>query len=514
MSERTREAATTVNKHRHISKTVVAALLSIVVLCGMWTAELSAQTVTAGQGTSTFRVGEKLSYNISFGKFQNAGYAELDVVSRGKISGLDAVEIHSKLKTLDIVSAAFYLFDESRVVYAAPDTGLPLYVKTDSHDTAVPKETVTNYLATGSSSFDLTTLIYRARAAGGVGTFTLYEGGKLYTATFQQTGKVTARTEAGNFESTISKVQSDFLAAQGIKEMFVHFSMDETHVPVVIRFTTAKGEFKAVLSSIVQPSPETVVITPTPTPVPTPVTRPTSRPTPMPPTYVENVPLAPELGFEIGESLDYRVSAGGKPVATITLGARERKLFQSQDSLLLMATVTGVEQGITAFRPGDAARVQVDPETLAPKWAETRFTSNFKGLNQTLTFDKRTGNVTFGGPQPIDSPVGTHTLLSLLYAMRSFNLKPSKNLTNPVNDTRVAVFWDSRAYVFTLRPSNPDTITLNGEKVAAQLITVTTGNPQLDALALKVWLGTDDRVPLRFSFGPYQADLITQPTPR
>jgi len=24
-----------------------------------------------------------------------------------------------------------------------------------------------------------------------------------------------------------------------------------------------------------------------------------------------------------------------------------------------------------------------------------------------------------------------------------------------------------------------------------------------------VWLGTDDRVPLRFSFGPYQADLIS-----
>ena len=338
----------------------------------------------------------------------------------------------------------------------------------------------------------------------------MYEGGKLYTATFQQTGQVTARTEAGNFDSMVSKVQCDFLTEHGIKEMYVHFSADDAHVPVVFRFTTEKGEFKAVLSSIVQPSPETAVITPTPTPLPTPTTRPTPRPTPMPPTYVENVPLAPELGFDIGESLDYRVSTGGKPVATITLNARERKIFQTQDSLLLTATVTAVEQGSNAFRIGDSARVQVDPETLAPKWAETKFASGLKGLNQTLTFDKRTGNVTFGGPQPIDSPVGTHTLLSLLYAMRSFNLKPSKNLTNPVNDTRVAVFWDSRAYVFTLRPSNPDTITLNGEKVAAQLITVTTGNPQLDALALKVWLGTDDRVPLRFSFGPYQADLVTQ----
>jgi len=172
--------------------------------------------------------------------------------------------------------------------------------------------------------------------------------------------------------------------------------------------------------------------------------------------------------------------------------------------------MTAVEQGSNLFRVGDAAKVQVDPETLAPRWMESKFASSLAGLNQTATFDKRTGNISFGGSQPIDCPIGTHTMLSLLYAMRSFNLRPSKNLTNPVNDTRVAVFWESRAYVFTLRPSNPDTITMNGEKVAAQLITVTTGNPQLDTMALKVWLSTDERVPLRFSFGPYQADLLPQ----
>src|SRR5580765_5258140 len=244
-----RQAININSRRRYVTGPVIAALLLAIVSNMSVGIRSYAQTPVTVQGPSAFRVGEKLSYTISFGKFQNAGYAELDVVSSGKVSGHDAVELRSKIKTLDIVSAAFYLFDESRTVYAAPDTGLPIYVKTDSHDTAVPKETVTNYLASGSSSFDLTTLIYRARAAGGVGTFPLYEGGKLYTATFQQVGKITAQTEAGNFDSTISKVQSDFLAAQGIKEMYVHFSADEAHVPVVFRFTTAKGEFKAVLSS-------------------------------------------------------------------------------------------------------------------------------------------------------------------------------------------------------------------------------------------------------------------------
>jgi hypothetical protein len=97
--------------------------------------------------------------------------------------------------------------------------------------------------------------------------------------------------------------------------------------------------------------------------------------------------------------------------------------------------------------------------------------------------------------------------------MRSFNLKPSKVRDNPVNDTRVAVFWDSRPYVFTLRPSAAAEITVNGEKRQAQLITINTGNPELDQLGLKVWLSMDaSRVPLRFSAGQYQADLVSVST--
>jgi hypothetical protein len=110
----------------------------------------------------------------------------------------------------------------------------------------------------------------------------------------------------------------------------------------------------------------------------------------------------------------------------------------------------------------------------------------------------------------VDAPVGTHSILSLIYAMRSFNLRPSKDPNNPVNDTRVAVFWDDRVHIFTLRPVNAETILLGGEKVNAQLITVITGDPQLDLLALKVWLSTDGRrVPLRFSVGTFQADLTS-----
>jgi hypothetical protein len=101
--------------------------------------------------------------------------------------------------------------------------------------------------------------------------------------------------------------------------------------------------------------------------------------------------------------------------------------------------------------------------------------------------------------------------LSLIYAVRSFNLKPSKDTYNPINDTRVAVFWENKPYIFTLRPSTAEIIDIKGMKISAQLISVNTGNPQLDSLNIKVWLSNDSRrLPLRFSAGQYQADLISE----
>ena len=465
--------------------------------------------MVGAQSPPNFRVGEKLTYNISFGKFADGGYAELYVVSRGKLGSKDAVEIRSRMKTAGLVSSSFLLLDENRTVFVSPDTGMPLYIRRVTNDGPLPKDTVNNYLTDVVSHFDLITLIYKAREAGIPGTYTFLEGEQLYTAGFQNTAAEKVKTDAGDFDTTVTTVQSEFLAVNGIKDLRINFTADDNRIPVLFRFKTAKGEFRASLASVhVDEPPPTVKPTPVPTPIAAATPAATPRPSPSPAQYVENVPLSTELGFQLGETLAYNISSGGKPIAVATLEAKERKLFQKKDSLLLTATITGTESGNRTFSLGDSIKAQVDPETLAPRWFEGKFGASLLSLNQTVTFDQRNGNIAFGGTSPIDSPIGTHSLLSLIYAMRSFNLKVSKDPANPVNDTRVAVFWQTKPYVFTLRPSNPADISLNGENVSAQLITVNTGNPQLDALAIKVWLGTTSRVPLRFSVGTFQADLI------
>lgn len=451
------------------------------------------------------RVGEKLSYNISFGKFTGAGTAELFVASRGKLGAADAIEIRSRVKTVDMVSAAFILLDESRTVYAAPDTGLPLHVSKISQVGAIPKEIVSNYLSVPTSNFDMITLLYRVREAGGTGTFPFLDNDRLYSAAFTAGPLVRVQTDAGEFETVTSSVQSEFLTANGIKDLRINFATDESRIPVMFRFMTTRGEFKAVLSSFTLPDSDAA---PLPTPVPTPPPPATPRPTPIAEVYVENRPLLPDLGFVIGETLDYRITNAGVPAGVITLNAVERKKYKGKDSLLLTATVTRVESGNPTLRLGDSYRAQVDPDTLTPVWAEAKFLSNLAGLKQNITFDQSTGSIAFGGAKPEDGPVGTHSLVSLIYAIRSFNLKPSRDASSPVNDTRVAVFWETKPYIFTLRPSNAEEITVNGEKMSAQLISIKTENPALDAMGLKVWLSTEGRVPVRFTGGTYVAELI------
>jgi hypothetical protein len=347
-------------------------------------------------------------------------------------------------------------------------------------------------------------LLYKVRQSGGSGSFILSEGERTYSVTFQPQQSEHVRTDAGEFDTVISNVQSEYLTEHGILLMRINFSSDEAHIPVLIRFKTVKGEFRVTLSGRLIAEPE-VEATPAPAVTPTPKTVITPRPTPTP--YIDNEPLASDLGFLLGEKLTYRISNGGKAVATVQLLAKERKQIGRQDTLVLQASVISAEQGNGVFVPGDLVAANVDPETLSPFEVVSRLSGPLARFGAPIKFDHRTGAVT-SGTDRVDAPIGTHSFLSLQYAARSFNLTPSKDARNPVNDTRVAVFWNGSANIFMLRPFEPDTITVNGQSFSAQKVTVRTNDPQLDQMGFTIWFSTDpSRTPLMFKLGTYQAEL-------
>lgn len=453
-----------------------------------------------------FRVGEKVSFNLAFEQFGNVGFIELNTISRGKFANRDAVELYARVKTFDIVGAAFAQIDEKRTVYAAADTGLPLYIDGISASAGIPKRKVVSNLDVQVPALEMATMIQRVRAAGANGSFTFSEGGETYVITFASGVSEKLGTDEGEFDTVVTSVQSTFFDAYGIKDLRVNFTADDRRIPVGFKFTTVKGSFVGRLVGLSEPPAPVTGPQPTPTPTPRPVATP--MPTPVPPKYLDDQPLLPELAFALGEKLEYKLTAAGQQLADITLEAKERRLVQNVDMLTLTASVANIAPPFRQVVASDSMTTRVNPDTLAPFIFDLRLAGGLSAFAQSQTFDPRSGAIVSGASRT-DAPVGTHSLLSLVYAMRSFNLRPSKVATNPVNDTRVAVFWKDKPYIFTLRPSLADSITIAGEKYPAQLISINTGNPQLDALQLKVWLSLDNkRTPLRIVMGSYQADLV------
>lgn len=331
----------------------------------------------------------------------------------------------------------------------------------------------------------------------------------------QTTGTERVVTDAGEFDTVLSTVQSAFLDEIGLKEFRINFTSDEARMPVQIRFRTRKGEFKASLASVLTIQPD-VQTEPTPTLSATPVSTPapfqTPRVNPTPTPYVENQPLSTELPFALGETLNFKVTSQNQTIGTVAIQAKERRQVLGKDALLLTASVTpgGPPGGI--LNPGDSIKSFVDPLLLTPINLEMKLTGTFATYNQILQFEQSAGFATDNTTARFDMPVGTHSILSLAYAVRSFNLTYSKNPTNPVNDTRVAVFWKDKAYRLILRPlPNTETIEFEGRKVSTQVVSVSVAeNPQFDQLNLKFWLSNDERrLPLRLVVGGYRAELLS-----
>jgi hypothetical protein len=349
-------------RHRFPMRTIVLAATAICVLAIVSAAGVF--NVIAGQPRDEYRSGERLTYNISFNNYDSAAYAEIRVVSKGKLEGKDAVELYGKLRSGDLLGAVLYLWDDARTTYVSPDTGYPLYIRSVSNAGLLPAETVKSYLSGPSSRLDLLSLIYKVRQSRGVGSFAVQESGQPYVFDFVQSGSESVSTEAGGFETGISSVTSQYLAERGIRDFRINFSSDERALPVLVRFRTERGEFTAKLASIQDLTPE-VSESPKPeTPKPTPSITPTPDPTPRP--YIDNQPLSPDLPFELGESLRYRVTKKGSPVAEVVVSAKERKQYQGVDSLLLSATVESLGAANDLFGPQDAVLSWVDPVTLAP----------------------------------------------------------------------------------------------------------------------------------------------------
>jgi hypothetical protein len=110
----------------------------------------------------------------------------------------------------------------------------------------------------------------------------------------------------------------------------------------------------------------------------------------------------------------------------------------------------------------------------------------------------------------IDVPVGTHDYLSFFYALRTFNLNPTKK-------SAVSILVENKPKTLFVDALKRESIQLGERRIPAIALSLTTDDPEPDKYKLRMWVSDDSRrLPLRLTcttqLGPLRADLAILPT--
>ena len=222
----------------------------------------------------------------------------------------------------------------------------------------------------------------------------------------------------------------------------------------------------------------------------------------------------------MGEKLNYNVyfTRIKEPVGTVTYQVRERVRLPSKPNkelLLLSARAETTAALRPLFTAKDEVTSYVDPFTLLPDRTDLNLQEGRRKTEQQLNWDQERGLVAILNGPRLEVPLGAHDYLSFFYALRSFNLEPPMlNSKSKAKKTAVVLLVNNRPQIMSLEPIRSEMIELDGQKVEATLINITTDDPNApDRYVLRLWVSNDRRrLPLRLTAtlpqGVVRADLI------
>lgn len=488
-----------------------------------------------------YRVGERLTYNVSFSSFINAAHIDLFVANGGTIFDRPGLELRAHIETTEVINVALYSINNDYTSFIDPATGIPFRstqvireggnasdIATE-YNAPVGADAIPNKLRMGEfpGRFDFLAAIYRIRALPLSPRSTYYFNVVYdqieYKMQLKVVGEELVKTKVGSFNAVITELRTSASTKLNDYKVRVYFSDDERHVPVLITARYKVGDIRAELAGSQLPEgppqtlPQTGPATVSPTPRPTPVTpqRPTTRPTPQPPTKTTggggSTASLPNLPFSVGEQLNFNFYLANSPqvVGTSSFNVKGRSKYFGRDGLLLAfsAQSSGALQRL--FAVNDQINSYVDLNTLVPYRTEMNLQEGKRRMNQTLTIDQERGTVVTDKGARIDIPVGTHDLISVFYALRSFNLTPTRR-------TAVSILVENRPRTLFITAIKRETIELGTQKVPAIQLSLTTDDPQADRYGLRLWVSDDRRrLPLRITattqLGAVRADLAIIP---
>jgi len=531
------------------SKRVLAAALVALLLCAPAAAQQgrAVSDVSAGPfNPAPYRVGEHLTYTVSFSNFAVAAHVELSVVSRGQLYGREGVELQAHVETVGVISAALYALNNNYVSFVDPATGLPYRARQEIREgsrvenltrdyntplggeSAIPsKQTV----AAPSASYDLLSALYRLRALplapGAVYMLSVQNGEAVYNVEFRVTGRENLKTNLGSSAAIVTQARVRGNPEADAYRVSVYFSDDERHVPLLITARHRAGEIRAEIASAeILPEAEPVAGAPNlaqPAPTqPGVVLPPTTRPGPPAAggntaanggTTAATPAALPELPFKPGDELNYNffLGNGPQPIGTASFRVRARARYFNREGLLFNASLQTAGAGATLFPVNDQFNSYVDAATLLPFRAEQTIAEGQRRSRFVVSSDQGSGSALFEDGTRVEVPVGTHDILSVFFALRSFDLTPGGK------PTQVSLLVNKRPRVLFITPLRRADLSLAGQQIPAVELALRTNDPAGDRFNLRLWVSTDKRrLPLRLTattpLGPVRADLAIIPT--
>ena len=503
-------------KPRFISTLIILFLGFVYPLFGQGNGGQNGGQAPVAFSPAPYRVGERLTYNVSFSNFPDAAHVEVEVMSRGMHFGREAVQLRAHVETNGVINVALFAINNDYMTYVDPATGLPFRTEESARDAIRSADSVQDFSQPAGNeaippkqrgfpgTYDFLSAFYRARAlplaSGAVYDLTVRGQGVDYHAELKVVGRDNIRTNVGSFPTIVTEVK---VSGSPLKNLKVYFSDDERHVPVLITARVRSGDLKAELagSELIKLPDEATVRTPAPV-----VATPAPMPTTTPPALSENLP------FKIGEQLNYQVFIGSNntPMGLATFQVRGRQRYFDRDGVLLNVTAQTTGAAAALFVARDQIDSYVDPKALLPFRTVMNLVEGRRRLNQTLTVNQEQGVATSENGTRIEMPVGTHDYVSFFYVLRTFNFAVKKKQA-------LAVLVENKPKTLFLEAQERASIQLGNRTVPAIALSITTDDPQPDKYQLRLWISDDrQRLPLRLTcmtkLGPLRADLAILPT--
>lgn len=495
------------------------------------TPSVAAAAVPGGFSPAPYRAGEKLTYNVSFSNFSTAGHVELFNAGRTRLFNREGFELRARIRTVGVVRAALYAIDNEYTSYVDPQTGLPFRTRFQRLEGGAATQTSAGIIQPAPAveatptTYDFLSALYRLRAlplATAASYPVMTEGdGMQYEAELRVVGRETVKTPAGTFNAIVTQLRVRNNPAVNDYRTRVYFSDDERHVPVLLTVKLKTGEIRAELASS-----ELINVTATPPPGNVVENTPPDA-TPTPPRVIvpgsaggEGAPAAAggaesdtpsDLPFKVGEQLNFNFFLGTspQPVGVATYHVRARSRYAGRDGLWFSATMATTNALQQLFPVSDKIDTYVDAKTLLPFRSQLQIREGTHRLQGVVSLDQERGSAIATDGSTIEIPVGTYDLVSVIYALRSFDLTPPKR-------NAVSLLINKRPRTLFITSIKRETIEIGGKRIPTYQLALATDEAHGERLQLRLWVGADRRrLPLRLTattpLGPVRADLSIIP---